>query len=124
MMLSFLFLTLTVQLNQLATAMELPWSSILQELSPPPPKNASRINPDVLEEGDWGLRMNIDSLCLHQFCSCDEPFVLQCNCAGAQISLRPFEFSLPNSVTEVRKLEGKTCYLERQTYYLIPVQSV
>ena len=121
MMLSFVFLALTAQLNPLATGQELPWSSIQQELSLPAPNNASRINSDVLDGGDWGLRMNIDSLCLHQFCPCDEPFVLQCNCAGAQIALRPFQFSLPNSVTEVRKLEGKTCYLERQTYYLIPV---
>ena len=105
MMLSLFILLLTVQLNPLAMAQKLPWSSIQQELSMPPKNNGSRINPDVLEEGEWGLRMDIDSLCLHQFCSCDEPFVLQCNCAGAEIALRPFEFSLPNTVTEVRKVE-------------------
>ena len=29
-----------------------------------------------------------EELCLHEFCSCDHPFVLRCYCAGSRLSLK------------------------------------
>ena len=100
----FLFLgTLTVLPTPLSAVEEPPWFSILQEFDPLPATNVSRASTHVMDYGDWGLRMDIESLCTHSFCSCQEPWVLQCNCDGAQIALKPFENLLPTNVTEVRK---------------------
>ena len=98
MVLSLFVLCLTIHLNPLTAAEELPWSSILADLPLPPKNNGSRI--------DLNVRMDEKNLCNHEFCSCDEPFVLKCNGAGANFSLNPWEFPLPNTVAEVRQKFG------------------
>ena len=98
MVFSLFVLCLTIHLNPLTAAEEFPWSSILADLPLPPKNNGSRI--------DLSVRMDEKNLCNHDFCSCHEPFVLKCNGAGAELSLNPFEFSLPQTVTEVRQKFG------------------
>ena len=112
MLFFFLFLgTLTVLPTPLSAVEEPPWFSILQDFDPLPSKNVSRASTHVMDYGDWGLRMDIESLCTHSFCSCQEPWVLQCNCDGAQFALKPFENLLPTNVTEVRKNAKKNLQL-------------